>query len=103
MILKQRNKTKQMKCAVYLDDFCVTENPHVDAVDVDQNVALGQIFAARPVQDGLDFLAVRAVGDREPKAHGAFRDLHRQELDFAARRRHDAGSVHHSVPVLVPC
>ena len=90
--LNQSNESK------YLNDFAVTEHAHVNAVNVDEDVALLQVLAARPVQDGLHLLAVRAVGNREPETHGALRDLHRDVLDFGAGRR---VAVHSSVAVLV--
>ncbi len=63
----------------------MTHVSHVDAVNVNQDVAFLEILAARPVQYGLDLLAVGAVSDRESKSHSTFGNLHRQEFNLANR------------------
>ena len=61
----------------------MTHVSHIDAVNVHQDVSFLQVLATRPVQDGLDLLAVSAVGDGEPETHSTFGNLHRQEFHFA--------------------
>ena len=62
----------------------MSEDAHIDPVDVNEDVAFGQVLAARTIQDRLDFLAVGAVGDGEAEAHGALGDLHRHQLRLAS-------------------
>ena len=60
----------------------MTHVSHVNAVNVNQDVSFLEILAARPVQYGLDLLAVSAVSDRESKSHSTFGNLHRQKFNF---------------------
>lgn len=94
---RKKRKRASLKLCSYLNDVSVSHDAHVDAVDVDENVTFLQILAARPVKNRLHLLAIGAVRDRETKAHGSFRDLHREEFHFsssAAGRASQVSSVH---------
>lgn len=79
----------------------MTHVSHVDAVNVDQDVSLLEVFATRPVQDGLDLLSVGAVGDGETETHSTFGYLHRQEFNLVGSCRWIA--IDSSIAVFITC
>ena len=63
-----------------VDDAVVIGVLDVDVVNSEEDVALVQILASSAVEDLLDFLAVDGIGDGEPEAHVALRDVDNNDL-----------------------
>lgn len=79
----------------------MTHVSHIDAVNVNQDVSFLEVLATRPVQYGLDLLAVGAVCNREAEAHRPFRYLNSQEFNLVGTCRWIA--IDSSIAVLITC